>query len=108
MFKSLPMLYGVSRVGKVKQWEAAVQGNDDGTATIIILSGYVGQTITERPKIVRKGKNIGKANETTPEAQARLEAASKHKHKLDRKYSTTVEKAKNPVFLPMPMTRFEN
>ncbi|MHA1816593.1 MAG: hypothetical protein ACTSX1_11340 [Candidatus Heimdallarchaeaceae archaeon] len=70
MFKSLPMLYGVSRVGKVKQWEAAVQGNDDGTATIIIRSGYVGQTITERPKVVRKGKNIGKANETTPFDQA--------------------------------------
>ena len=39
MFKSLPTLYGISRVGKVKQWQAAVQGNDDGTATIIIKSG---------------------------------------------------------------------
>ncbi|HUU87077.1 MAG TPA: hypothetical protein VMX17_04915 [Candidatus Glassbacteria bacterium] len=70
MFKSLPKLYGISRVGKVKEWEASVQGNDNGTATIIIRSGYVGQKITEQPKAVRKGKNIGKANETTPFEQA--------------------------------------
>jgi DNA ligase-1 len=70
MFKSLPTLYGVSRTGKVKQWQAVVQGNDTGTATIVIRSGYVGQKITEQPKVIRKGKNIGKANETTPFEQA--------------------------------------
>jgi len=86
MFKSLPMLYGVSRTGKVKQWEAAVQGNDDGSATIIIRSGYVGQTITERPKVVRKGKNIGKANETSPFDQAVSQIESSWNSKRDENY----------------------
>jgi DNA ligase-1 len=70
MFKSLPTLYGLSRVGKIKQWQAAVQENPDKTATIIIMSGYMGQKIREIPKLVKKGKNIGKSNETTPFEQA--------------------------------------
>jgi len=86
MFKSLPMLYGVARTGKVKQWQAAVQGNDDGTATIIIKSGYVGQKITERPKVVRKGKNIGKSNETTPFEQAVSQIESAWSKKRDQNY----------------------
>jgi len=86
MFKSLPMLYGVARTGKVKQWQAAVQGNDDGTATIIIQSGYVGQKITERPKVIRKGKNIGKANETTPFEQALSQIESAWNKKRDQNY----------------------
>jgi len=86
MFKSLPMLYGVSRVGKVKQWQAAVQGNPDGTATIIIMSGYVGGKIREIPKVVRKGKNIGKANETTPFDQAVSQIESAWNGKRDQNY----------------------
>ena len=66
----LPMLYGVSRVGKVKQWQAKVELDEFSRATIIIESGYVGGKIQSKPKIVAKGKNIGKANETTPFEQA--------------------------------------
>ena len=86
MFKSIPKLYGVARTGKVKEWEAAVQGNDDGTATIIIRSGYVGQKITERPKVIRKGKNIGKENETTPFEQAVSEIESAWEKKRSQNY----------------------
>ena len=77
MFKSLPRLFGVSRIGKVKQWQVAVQGNDDGTATLIVQSGYVGGKIRDIPKPIKKGKNIGKVNETTPFQQAEFEAQSK-------------------------------
>ena len=86
MFKALPMLYGVARTGKVKQWQSAVQENDDGTSTIIIQSGYVGQKITEKPKVIRKGKNIGKSNETTPYEQAVSEIESKWNSKRDENY----------------------
>jgi len=86
MFKSLPMLYGVSSKGKIKQWEAAVQGNDDGSATIIIRSGYVDGKITERPKVIRKGKNIGKANETSPFQQAVSQIESSWNGKRDDNY----------------------
>jgi len=66
----LPMLYGISRVGKVKQWQAKVQLDEFSRPTIIIESGYVGGKIQSKPKIVSKGKNIGKSNETTPFEQA--------------------------------------
>lgn len=49
-----------------------------------------------------KGKNIGKSNETTPEEQARLEAARKIQTKLDKEYFDTEEEAVNMnVVLPM-------
>jgi len=86
MFKSLPMLYGISKLGKVKQWQPAVQGNDDGTATIIINSGYVDGKIRESPKVIRKGKNIGKTNETTPFEQAISEIESDWNGKRNQNY----------------------
>ena len=67
---NLPMLFGISRLGKVKQWQAKAQLNSNQTATIFIESGYVGGKIQCKPKVVKKGKNIGKANETTPYEQA--------------------------------------
>ena len=66
----LPMLFGVSRVGKVKQWQPKVELHENQTASIIIESGYVGGKIRSSPKLVAKGKNIGKSNETTPFEQA--------------------------------------
>ena len=66
----LPMLYGISRLGKVKQWQAKVELDEFSRPTIIIESGYVGGKIKKQPKLVTKGKNIGKANETTPFEQA--------------------------------------
>jgi len=86
MIKTLPILYGVSRVGKVKQWQASVHSNDEGTATIIINSGYVGGKIRDIPKVVRKGKNIGKANETTPFEQALSQIESQWSGKRDQNY----------------------
>jgi len=86
MIKELSRLYGVSRTGKVKQWQALVQGNANGTATIIIRSGYVGQKITEKLKVIKKGKNIGKSNETTPFEQAVSEIESAWTSKRDQNY----------------------
>ena len=83
----LEMLYGVSRVGKVKQWQPKVQANDDGTASIIIESGYVDGKIANRPpKIIKKGKNIGKSNETTPLQQAMSQIQSEWQKKRDQNY----------------------
>ena len=79
-------LYGLSRVGKVKQWKAKVVENEDHTATIIIETGYVGGKIRPIPKLIKKGKNIGKSNETTPFEQAVSEAQSKWNVKRDENY----------------------
>ncbi len=86
MVKTLPILYGVSRIGKVKQWEASAQGNADGSAAIMIQSGYVGGKIRTIPKLITKGKNIGKANETTPFEQAVSQIESSWNGKRDQNY----------------------
>lgn len=84
--QTLPTLWGVARTGKVKQWGASVVEHEDKTASIIINSGYVDGKIREIPKLIRKGKNIGKANETTPFEQALSEAQSKWNSKRDENY----------------------
>ena len=82
----LPILYGMSKKGKVKQWQAKAVEHDNGTASIIIESGYVGGKIREIPKVIRRGKNIGKANETTPYTQAVSEIQSQWEGKRDKNY----------------------
>jgi len=85
----LATLYGVSRIGKVKQWKATAVENEDKTATIIIESGYVDGKIREMPKLIKKGKNIGKANETSPFEQALSEIQSQWTSKRDKNYEPT-------------------
>ncbi|MHA1814491.1 MAG: ATP-dependent DNA ligase [Candidatus Heimdallarchaeaceae archaeon] len=75
--KELPILYGMSRLSKVLQWQAKVEEHHNGMASIIIEAGYVGGKIQIKPKIIKKGKNIGKSNETTPFEQALSEIESK-------------------------------
>jgi DNA ligase-1 len=75
--KELPILYGISRLNKVLQWQAKVEEHENGMASIIIEAGYVDGKIQIKPKMIKKGKNIGKSNETTPFEQALSEAESK-------------------------------
>jgi DNA ligase-1 len=75
-------------------------------ADICTEYGQVGGKLqTSRKTAV--GKNVGRSNETTPEEQAELEAASLHKHKLDRKYSETPEAAQEQLPLPMLAHKYE-
>lgn len=84
--QELQTLWGVSRTGKVKQWGVRVVEHEDKTASIIVSSGYVDGKIREIPKLIKKGKNIGKLNETTPFEQALSEAQSKWSSKRDENY----------------------
>jgi len=85
----LPLLFGLSRVGKVKQWQVSVSENEDKTANYTIEHGYVDGKIQSNTKIIRKGKNIGKSNETTPFEQAYSEAQSNWKSQRDQNYELT-------------------
>jgi DNA ligase-1 len=77
--KPFPTLYSRTSTGAIQQWTIEVEGNKFRT-----VSGQVdGAKVTSSWSIC-EGKNIGKANETTPGDQAYLEAESK----LDKKKRT--------------------
>ena len=83
-------IYKKTSTGKIQMWEVIIEGTK-----IITRSGQVGGKIQEHTDIIKKGKNIGKVNETTPEQQAISEATSKYEKKLKEGYVTTIEDAKN-------------
>lgn len=102
--ESLPILYGLSNTNKVKQWQAKVIELETGQANIIIESGYVDGKIREIPKLIKKGKNIGRSNETTPYEQALSEAHSKwdkQRHQNYEPYIIESESYKPTYMLPM-------
>jgi len=80
-------LYGVDKNGGAKIWKVWTEG-----ATIFVQHGKLGgkQQVKET---VCKGKNQGRANETSPEQQAVLEAESKYRKQLDKYYKPTLEEA---------------
>jgi DNA ligase-1 len=90
--KKWKRLFKLASNGKsVVEWDISVQENENGTATLTTVFGQRDgkkQTIDEQFK---KGKNIGRANETTPYQQAVSEAESKWNKKKDRgNYSTKI------------------
>jgi DNA ligase-1 len=100
----LKTLYGISSTGKIKQWEILAVEHEDGTASVITRSGYVDGKIKETGRTIRKGKNIGKSNETTPFEQAASEAISKWTAKRHENYEPYLMDPKTYVptyMLPM-------
>lgn len=101
-------LYINHSTGKTGSWQIEVFALDDGTAKIITTALKVldGKPVIT-PEIVTKGKNIGRANETTPLEQALSEAKSKAQKKMDKGYTETIpeagQKAVNGMGLTKPM-----
>lgn len=87
--KVFPTLYGTSSKGVTKVWKISV-GDLPLTAVIITEHGQLGGKIQIASESIKEGKNIGKANETTPFEQACLEAESKWKKKHDSNYAQTL------------------
>ena len=83
-FDEFPKLYGKASSGKLKSWEIKVI--NEKIVKIRSIYGFVDgkQQITD--KEITKGKNIGKANETTPYTQAISEAKSKWTKKYEEGY----------------------
>jgi len=99
--QQLPTLYHKGKSDAIYQCNIWTEGAD-----IVTEYGQIGGKM----QVARQtaiGKNIGKSNETTPKEQALLEAKAKHKKKLDRKYSLSVEEAQKEVFLPMLANSFD-
>ena len=104
----LAQLYKKTSTGKIQSWKISTVQKDDGVL-IVSERGQVGGKInSDGGKLITKGKNIGKANETTPQEQALLEAESKWKKKKDEGYFETIEEAQTElVLLPMLAHSFE-
>lgn len=89
MSQQLDTLYQKTRTGALQFWNISVDGS-----SIITKYGQVG---TESPQatvdVIKKGKNVGRSNETTPEQQAVLEAKAKWTKQLKKGYVKTREAA---------------
>lgn len=101
-----PTLYKKSSTGKISEWEILVK-DEPGRASIHIIHGYIDGKKQHDTKIVTKGKNIGKANETSPYEQAFSEAESKWKKQLDKGYVDSLDKVDEIVYLPMLAHSYE-
>lgn len=101
----LPDLFGKASSGKIKLWRGEVVDNGDGTASIFVDHGYEGGSIQTEEKVIVEGKNIGKANETTPYEQAVSELKSDWNKKIDQGYvedkSTIADYSEAEKWLPM-------
>ena len=100
----LPTLYGKSTSGKIKMWKAEVIKASEEESLIRIEHGYSDGKKQEDVRSITAGKNIGKANETTPYEQACSEARSDFNKKKDECYAENVEDIKDEssgFFLPM-------
>lgn len=78
-------LYGKDSKGGFKVWSVKAEGSQ-----VLVSHGKLdGKIQTKVTQCV--GKNIGRANETTPEEQAIIEAAAKYKKQIDKLYRPTIE-----------------
>lgn len=98
----LPILYHKAKGGDLRQWRVWADGD-----TIYTEYGQVGGKLqTSSKKAV--SKNVGRSNATTPEAQAKAEAESLWRFKVERKYSETKADAQEELRLPMLAHKYED
>lgn len=106
-----PTLYAVDSKGKVKVWTLMVLRNSvDQTAIIRKVYGRDGEKMQVNDKTISKGKNIGKANETTAYEQAVSEANSAWKKQVDKGYAETKPElgSSNGKLLAVQAQNFKN
>ena len=83
-------LYSGNKNGSVQQWTISVSG-----ATITKVYGQVSGALQTTTDVVRKGKNLGRTNATTPVTQARAEAKSQWEKKLKSGYVRVLSDAQS-------------
>jgi DNA ligase-1 len=90
---SLPTLYSKTATGAIQQWTVASGPYQAGQGIVTVEYGQVGGAIQKTVDIIKTGKNLGKANETTPEQQAGLKAKQLWDKKVKEGYVTDIDKA---------------
>lgn len=103
-------LYTVDAKKQIREWRISVHQNKDGTAIIKRVHGILGGQQQVNLKPVTKGKNIGRANETTPLEQALSEAKSMWLKQKDHGYVDYMPDPNDPpkTWLPMKAKRWHN
>lgn len=86
--KTFPTLYKKTSTGATQMWSIGVDAN-----TIIVNFGQVDGKIQRTEEVIKDGKNIGRANETTPAEQALAEATAKWEGKIKKGYVEDVSRA---------------
>lgn len=87
--KKFPTLYKKTSTGADQEWNISVEDN-----VIITKWGQVKGKIQETRDVIKEGKNVGKANETSPEQQAQIEAESQWDKKLKKGYVQSIADAR--------------
>ena len=103
------VLYARTSKGAIKTWQVEVHNNNgNGVMLRTISQSKLDAKKTCRDKTITKGKNIGRANETTPFTQAVSEAESKFRKKIDQDHYPTIEQAQNAVSIrPMLAHKYQ-
>ena len=94
-------LYKPTKTGATQQWQIEVQGD-----SFICTYGQLGGAM-QKQTTKCSGKNLGKANETTPEQQAILEAEALVTKKLKSGYSYEISDTPS-VSLPMKVKSYQD
>lgn len=84
-----PTLFHKTSTGAIQQWTIEAKGNE-----IHVEFGQVGGKLQTTVDTIREGKNIGRANETTPEQQAQSEVQSQWEKRKKKGYVESIEAAK--------------
>jgi predicted DNA-binding WGR domain protein len=74
-------LFALAANGKIAYYDVEVINNK-----LYISWGFIGSKMLTKTKTIAKGKNLGKSNATTPQQQAKNEAESILREKLDEGY----------------------
>lgn len=85
---TLPTLYKLTKTGASQQWIIWTVGNEIHTSW-----GQVGGAQQSTVDVITSGKNTGRANASTPEEQAQLEAQAQWDKKLKKGYVQSLKAA---------------
>lgn len=110
---TLPTLYKRTSTGATQRWTVKVFVEEEAGREIAVIKTRYGQVdgaTQEATELVREGKNIGRANETTPLEQAKSQAQSMWNKKTDKGYLSDRSKidtgGKNADVKPMLAKEF--
>jgi DNA ligase-1 len=94
----LPTLYKKTSTGKIQTWAIGTGGlidpRHEGQGRIETIYGLLGTDSPQQAvEYIAEGKNVGKANETTPVQQAEAEAKSQWEKKVKKGYVEKLDDA---------------